>query len=211
LEKKQGGAMNAVVKALLIVVAVIVVLVGFVGCALIGGYNKAIRLDESVKASWAQVENQLQRRYDLIPNVVETVKGVAGQEKDIFLGVANARKAYFQAEGVRERARAAGTVESALSRLLMLREQYPQLRSNESFLKLQDQLEGTENRLAVERKRYNDAVRTLNTFTRTFTGRIYSAIAGVEPAEYFEVEEAARAVPKVDFTGSAPAATQSSE
>jgi LemA protein len=163
------------------------------------GYNQAVTLDEAVQSRWAQVENQLQRRFDLIPNLIETVKGVAAQEEKIFLGVAEARKAYFQAGTVGQKARAAGALESALSRLLVLREAYPQLKSNESFLKLQDQLEGTENRLAVERKRYNDAVRELNTFTRKLLGRFYAALAGVERAEYFEIGEEARAVPKVKF------------
>ena len=108
-------------------------------------------VDEGVKSGWAQVENQLAAAFELIPNVIETVKGVAAQEQKIFLGVAEARKAYFQANSIGQKARAAGVLESALGRLLVLREAYPQLKSNESFLKLQDQLEGTENRLAVER------------------------------------------------------------
>jgi LemA protein len=168
------------------------------GCVY-SGYNQAITLDEAVKSQWAQVENQLQRRFELIPNLVQTVKGVAGQEEKIFLGVAEARKAYFQAGTVNEKARAAGGFESALSRLLVLRETYPALKSDQSFLKLQDQLEGTENRLAVERKRFNDAVRTLNTFTRKLLGRFYSSLAGVEKAEYFEIGEEARATPQVNF------------
>jgi LemA protein len=169
------------------------------GSCVYSGYNQAIALDEGVKNNWAQVENQLQRRFELIPNLVQTVKGVAGQEQKIFLGVAEARKAYFQAGSVAEKARAAGSFESALSRLLVLRETYPELKSNESFLKLQDQLEGTENRLAVERKRYNDSVRVLNTFTRTLLGRVYAGLAGVEKAEYFKISEAAREAPKVEF------------
>jgi len=175
-------------------------------CLLIGGcvysgYNKAIALDEDVKKAWAQVENQLQRRFELIPNLVETVKGVAGQEEKIFLGVAEARKAYFQADGVGNKAQAAAGIERALSRLLVLREQYPELKSNESFLKLQDSLEGTENRLAVERKRYNEQVSELNKFSRKLLGRLYASLAGVEQAEYFEVAEEAKEVPKVDFNG----------
>ena len=117
------------------------------------GYNQAITLDENVKQQWAQVENQLQRRYDLIPNLVETVKGIAGQEQKIFLGIAEARKAYFQTQKsgtVAEKAEAATGVEQALSRLLFLQEKYPELKSNESFLKLQDELAGTENRLSVD-------------------------------------------------------------
>jgi len=186
-------------RVLLIVVGVIVGVMLLAGGCVYTGYNQAVRFDEGVKNRWAQVENQLQRRFELIPNLVETVKGVAKQEEKIFLGVAEARKAYFQAGSINQKARAAGAMESALSRLLVLRESYPALKSNESFLKLQDQLEGTENRLAVERKRYNDAVRAVNTFTRELLGRFYSGLAGVVPAEYFEIEEAAKATPKVKF------------
>jgi LemA protein len=159
-----------------------------------------VGLDEAVKGSWAQVENQLQRRYELIPNLVETVKGVAAQEQDIFLGIAKAREAYFTGKSTAEKAQGATAMESALSRLLVLNEKYPELKSNESFLKLQDEVAGTENRLAVERQRYNDMVRTLNTFTRGVLGRLYSSLAGVGPAEYFEIGEAAKATPKVEFS-----------
>ncbi len=181
-----------------IAMAVGLVIVG--GCAC-SGYSKAIALDEKVNGEWAEVENQLQRRYDLIPNLVETVKGVAGQEEKIYLGVAEARKAYFNAGSRAEKIEAAGGLERALSRLLVLREAYPELRSNESFMKLQDSIEGTENRLAVARMRYNDAVRTLNTFVRRPLGRIWSSLAGVDAAEYFEIDEGARERPEVDFSG----------
>jgi LemA protein len=185
------------------VVFVVVVLAGvlLVGGCLYSGYNRAITLDENVNSAWAQVENQLQRRWDLIPNLVETVKGVAAQEQDVFLGIAKARESYFQAKSVGDKVKAAGVFESALSRLLVLRETYPELKSNESFLKLQDSIEGTENRLGTERKRYNDSVRQLNTFTRKLLGRLYAGLAGVEQAEYFEVAEEAKAVPTVDFNG----------
>jgi LemA protein len=185
------------------------ILSGLLILALLGGgcvyqgYNSAIGLDEAVKQRWAQVENELQRRYELIPNLVNTVKGVAGQEQKVFLGVANARKAYFQAQEqgtVAEKAQAAGDVERTLSRLLMLQETYPELKSNESFLKLQDELEGTENRLAVERKRYNDAVQTLNTYVRRFPGTFFASLAGVHSAEYFKIEAEAKTAPKVDFS-----------
>ena len=184
-------------------VFVVVVLGGIllVGGCIYSGYNKAIALDEDVKSGWAQVENQLQRRWDLIPNLVETVKGVAAQEQEVFLGIAKARESYFQAKSVGQKAKAAGIFESALSRLLVLRETYPELKSNQSFLKLQDSIEGTENRLGVERKRYNEKVKQLNTFSRKLLGRLYASLAGVEQAEYFEVAEEAKAVPKVDFTG----------
>lgn len=186
-------------RVLLIVLAAIVGMVLLAGGCVLNGYNRAITLDEGVRNQWAQVENQLQRRFELIPNLVETVKGVAKQEDKIYLGVANARKAYFQANTVNQKAQAAAGFERALSRLLVLREQYPQLKSNQSFLKLQDQLEGTENRLAVERKRFNDSVTAVNTFVRRLPGRFYAGLAGVEKAEYFQVEEAARETPRVSF------------
>jgi LemA protein len=169
------------------------------GC-IYSGYNRAIAMDESVKNSWSQVENQLQRRYDLIPNLVATVKGTAAQEQAVFLGIADARKAYFQADNVADKAKAATQVESALSRLLLLQESYPQLKSNEAFLKLQDQLEGTENRLTVERQNYNDSVRALNTFVRQFPGSFFARLAGVGEAEYFQIDKAAKTAPKVDFS-----------
>lgn len=183
---------------LIFVVAVLggVVLVG--GCVY-SGYNKAVAFDEDVKGAWAEVDNQLQRRFELIPNIVETVKGFAGQEKDVFLGVAEARKSYFKAQSVGQKAKAATMFESALSRLLVLREAYPELKSNQSFLKLQDTLEGTENRLAVARKRYNDAVRVVNTFSRKMLGRLYASLAGVEKAEYFQISQEAKTAPKVNF------------
>ena len=183
----------------LIFLAAVVAIVLLAGGCVLSGYNRAIKLDEGVKKQWAQVENQLQRRFELIPNLVKTVKGVAKQEEKIFLGVANARKAYFQANTVNKKAQAAAGFERALSRLLVLRERYPQLKSNQSFLKLQDQLEGTENRLAVERKRFNDSVAAVNTFVRKLPGRFYAELAGIEKAEYFKVEEAVRETPKVNF------------
>jgi LemA protein len=185
------------------VVIVFLVIAAMLGGCVFSGYNRAISIDEDVKQRWAQVENQLQRRYDLIPNLVETVKGIAGQEQAVFLGIAEARKAYFQARdsgNVAEQAAAAGGVERALSRLLFLQEQYPELKSNESFLKLQDELAGTENRLAVERKRYNEGVQQLNTFVRRFPSSFYASLAGVAQAAYFEVPEAAKEPPKVDFS-----------
>jgi LemA protein len=162
-------------------------------------YNKPIQMKEGVDAQWAQVENQLKRRYDLIPNLVETVKGFAAQEKGVFLGIAEARKAYFSAQTTDEKARTAGTLEGALSRLLFLQEKYPELKSNENFLKLQDSLEGTENRIAVERKRYNDEVRVLNTYVKTFPGRFFASMAGVGPAQYFDIPEAQKEAPAVKF------------
>jgi len=165
----------------------------------IGEYNKVISIDENVKASWAQVENQLKRRYDLIPNLVETVKGYAKHERELFEKIAEARTRYFQANDVKGKIQASNQLEGVLSRLLMLREAYPQLKANESFLKLQDSLEGTENRISVERKRYNEAVQMLNTYRRTVFGRFFASIAGVAAAEYYEIPKGEAETPRVTF------------
>ncbi|RME62591.1 MAG: LemA family protein [Nitrospirae bacterium] len=186
-------------KTVLIVLGIFFILVIALAGWAIGQYNKVIAMDEKVKAQWAQVENQLKRRYDLIPNLVETVKGYAKHEKEIFENIAEARTRYFQAKGVGEKIEASRQLERALSRLLLLREAYPELKANESFLKLQDQLEGTENRIAVERRRYNEAVRQLNTYRRTFFGRFFSALAGVQEAPYYEIKEEEKETPKVKF------------
>jgi len=178
--------------------AIVLLLSGILGTA-ISEYNKAIRMNEAVKAQWAQVENQLKRRFDLIPNLVETVKGYAAHEKEVFTTLAEARKSYFQAQSVADKAKAAGELEGAISRLLLLQERYPDLKANESFLKLQDSLEGTENRIAVERMRYNEVVKDLNAYVKSFFGRFFAAWAGVGQAEYFNVPEAEQAAPKVTF------------
>lgn len=191
--------MSKGLKIALIVVGVIVLMGVMSFSWLRSGYDRVITMDESVKSQWAQVENQLKRRYDLIPNLVETVKGYAKHEKELFENIAEARTKYFQAGSVRDKVHAANQIEGFLSRLLVLREAYPELKANQSFLKLQDSLEGTENRIAVERKRYNDAVRELNTFIRTFFGRFFASFAGVSSAEYYEVPEAEKAVPQVKF------------
>ncbi len=191
--------MSKGLKVTLIVVAVLAVLViGLFGWV-IGGYNRAVAMDENVKGSWAQVENQLKRRYDLIPNLVETVKGYASHEKELFENIAEARTKYFQQKTIGGRIEASQGLERTLSRLLLLREQYPQLKANENFLKLQDSLEGTENRIAVERKRYNDSVQLVNTYVRTFYGRLFAALAGVEKADYYELPEGEAETPKVRF------------
>jgi len=182
-----------------IIVGIVVVAIFLAGSFLVSGFNTARSKSEAVNAQWAQVENQLKRRFDLIPNLVETVKGYASQEKSVFLGIAEARKAYFTAPDVASKAKAAGELEGALSRLLLLQERYPELKSNENFMKLQDSLEGTENRISVERKRYNDLVRELNVYTKTFPGNIFSSWAGVKEAQYFDVPEAQKEAPKVKF------------
>jgi LemA protein len=191
--------MSKLLKIILIILGVIL-LVGFIGFRwVISGYNRVIVMDENVKGKWAQVENQLKRRYDLIPNLVETVKGYAKHEKELFENIAEARTKYFQAKDVKGKIEGANRLEGVLSRLLLLRETYPELKANQSFLKLQDSLEGTENRIAVERKRYNEAVQFLNTFIRTFFGRFFAVMAGISNAEYYEIPDAEKETPKVKF------------
>ena len=191
--------MSKTLKISLIIVGVILLAFILLAGNIISGYNNVIAMDENVKGRWAQVENQLKRRYDLIPNLVETVKGYAKHEKELFENIAEARTKYFQAKDVNGKIQASNRLEGALSRLLLLRETYPVLKANESFLKLQDSLEGTENRISVERKRYNNAVQVLNTYIRTFFGRFYAMFAGVSKADYFEIPEGEKAAPKVKF------------
>jgi LemA protein len=181
----------------------ILAVIAVIGIIIVGWgireYNKIVSMDEQVKAQWAQVENQLKRRYDLIPNLVETVKGYAKHEREIFENIAEARTKYFQAKRPDEQIKASNELEGALSRLLLLREAYPQLKANENFLKLQDSLEGTENRISVERKRYNEAVQRLNAYRRTVFGRFFASLAGVGEAPYYEVPEVEEELPKVNF------------
>jgi LemA protein len=191
--------MSKGLKILLVVIGIVALLGFLLVGRIIAGYNTVVSMDEDVKARWAQVENQLKRRYDLIPNLVETVKGYAVHERELFEHIADARVKYFQSGTPGEKIGASRELEGLISRLLLLQEQYPQLKANESFLKLQDSLEGTENRISVERMRYNESVRTLNTYIRTVFGRIYSMIAGVSSATYYEVPEAEKEAPKVEF------------
>ncbi|MFH0980310.1 MAG: LemA family protein [Planctomycetota bacterium] len=193
---RSGGSWAG--KVLLILGALLLPIVIVGGC-MVSGYNHVVALSEAVDAGWAQVENQLQRRFDLIPNLVETVKGYAAHEKGVFDDIASARAAYTGAGGRAEKVQAANALESALSRLLVIREAYPELKADQNFMNLQVQLEGTENRIAVERKRYNDAVRELNTYRRKFFGRMIAGWAGVGEAEYFKTAEEAKTAPKVDF------------
>ncbi len=191
--------MSKRLKIILITLGAILLIAFLVFGKLIAGYNRVIAMDENVKGKWAQVENQLKRRYDLIPNLVETVKGYAKHEKNIFEEIAHSRTMYFQAGDVKSKINASNRLEGALSRLLLLQERYPVLKANESFLKLQDSLEGTENRISVERKRYNESVQMLNTYIRTFFGRFYGMFAGVSNAEYYKIPEKEKGVPGVKF------------
>ncbi len=191
--------MSSSMKTTLIVLGIIAVLAFVAIGGLVGAYNNVIRMDEQVKSQWAQVDNQLKRRYDLIPNLVQTVKGYATHERGLFEHIADARTKYFQAGNVNDKIKASQQLEGALSRLLLLQENFPQLKANENFLKLQDSLEGTENRISVERKRYNDDVRALNTYRRSFMGRFVAAFAGVSESQYYEVPQAQREAPAVKF------------
>jgi len=164
-----------------------------------GYYNKLITANEAVDGQWAQVESQYQRRFDLIPNLVESVKGVMGQEKEVFGMIAEARTKYAGATTVNEKATAAGEVESALARLLVVMENYPQLKSADTVQTLMAQLEGTENRISVERGRYNDQVRGYNTMTKRFPGNIMASIFGFNERNYFESATGADVAPTVNF------------
>ena len=191
--------MSRGLKIFLVVFGILLLLSFIIVGWFIGEYNKVVTMDENINARWAQVENQLKRRYDLIPNLIETVKGYAKHEQELFKHIADTRTKYFQANSVKDKIQASNQLEGALSRLLLLQERYPELKANQSFLKLQDSLEGTENRIAVERKRYNDSVEKLNAYRRTVFGRFFASLAGVSAAEYYKIPEAEKAVPKVKF------------
>ncbi|MEA3471691.1 MAG: LemA family protein [Thermodesulfobacteriota bacterium] len=184
---------------LIIAIAIIVILLLSFYSFIKGTYNTFVTLDESVKASWAQVENQLQRRYDLIPNLVETVKGFAKQERDVFIGVTEARSKVGRATTIPDKINANNQLTSALGRLLVTVERYPDIKSNQNFIRLQDELAGTENRIAVERRRYNESVKTFNITIRTFPSNMLAGAFGFKKAAFFEVPEAAKATPKVKF------------
>lgn len=180
----------------------ILAIILIIGGSLIGSYNKLQILDESVSSNWAQIENQLLRRNDLIPNLVNTVKGYATHEKTIFTDIAEARAKLSGAvktkdvKGVND---ANNQMNGALSRLLAIAENYPDLKANQNFIALQDEIAGTENRLAVARKDYNDSVKVINATIRTFPMSIIAGISGVKSREYFQVEETSKGVPQVKF------------
>ena len=186
-------------KKIIIVVAVIAVLAIAVYSLFAGNYNKFVQMDVGIKAAWSQVENQLQRRYDLIPNLVESVKGYAKHEKDVLIEVTNARSKVGGAGNVPDKIAANNELSGALSRLMVVVERYPDLKANQNFLKLQDELAGTENRISVERMRYNDAVKIYNQSIRTFPANIVAGMFGFKEAAFFKVDEVAKAAPKVKF------------
>ena len=191
--------MDSKKKTLIIVLAVIVFLAIAAYSFFAGNYNKFVNLDQAVKTSWAQVENQLQRRFDLIPNLVETVKGYAKQEKDVMVEVTNARAKVGGAGTVPDKIAANNQLSGALSRLMVVVEKYPDLKSNQNFMHLQDELAGTENRIAVERMRYNEAVKDYNQAIKSFPANLLAGMYGYEEASFFKVEEAAKVAPKVKF------------
>ena len=182
----------------LVVLVVAIVLFGGYGCNV---YNRLATQDQAVKAAFAEVDNQLLRRSDLIPNLVETVKGFAQQEKDIFIAVADARARMSGAQTPVEKIEAAKAETSALARLLVVVENYPQLKSDANFAKLMDALEGTENRLAQARRRYNEEVQTFNTQIVRFPTNLFAGMFGYNAAPFFDVPEASKQLPKVDFGG----------
>lgn len=176
-------------------VAVLVIIVSFISV-----YNGIVAKHETITANWAQVENQLQRRNDLIPNLVNTVKGYAAHEKTVLEDVTNARSQWAKAGSLEEKVKAAGAIDAALSRLLLVVENYPNLKADQTFLRLMDELSGTENRIAVERMRYNEAVRDYNITVRSFPGNFIAGMFGYRVAsEYFKAEEKAKGVPEVKF------------
>jgi LemA protein len=188
-------------------IIVLVVLVLLVFGQYVAVRNNLVQKNEAVKSAWSQVDVVLQRRADLIPNLVETVKGYARQEQVVFGQIAAARSALLSAKDPADKIAANGQLDGALGRLLAIVENYPQLKSNENFLRLQDELAGTENRIAVERKRYNDTLQDYNTYVQRFPNNLFAARSGFKPNNaYFAATEGSRQVPKVDFSIPAPSA-----
>jgi LemA protein len=184
---------------LLIVIGIVILVIAIPLLFLRGTYNTLVAMDEGVKGAWAQVENQLQRRYDLIPNYVETVKGYAKHEKEVFLKVTEARSKVGRAGPISEKIAANNELSSALARLMVVVERYPDLKANTNFIRLQDELAGTENRIAVERRRFNEKVRVYNTKIRSFPTNLIAGMLGFEKATFFEVPEEKQEAPKVKF------------
>lgn len=183
----------------LIVILVIVAIIGIFVISLFGSYNSLVALDENVNTQWANVESKLQRRYDLIPNLVESVKGAMKQEQEVFTAIADARAKLAGAGSVTEKVEASNQLEGALSRLLVVVENYPELKSNQNVTALMDELAGTENRISTERDRYNTVVRDYNKAVRSFPKSILAGMFGFKERPYFEATEGANIAPKVDF------------
>lgn len=186
-----GISMSALVSILMVIVLAVGSVFGF--------YNGMVSARENVDSKWSQVDNQLQRRSDLIPNLVNTVKGYASHEKEVFQSVSDARAKMAGARSVTDKLAANTDLNSALSRLLAVAENYPQLKADQNFRQLQDELSGTENRIAVARKDYNDAVQSYNTKIKSLPYSLFAGALGFTAQDYFKVEETARTVPKVQF------------
>ncbi|MGB5218445.1 MAG: LemA family protein [Smithella sp.] len=191
--------MDSKKKAIIVVLVLIGLLVVGAYSFFAGNYNKFVQLDQGVKSAWAQVENQLQRRFDLIPNLVEAVKGYAKQEKDVMIEVTNARSRVGGAGTVPDKIAANNELSGALSRLLVVMEKYPDLKSNQNFLHLQDELAGTENRIAVERMRYNEAVKIYNQAIKSFPANLLAGMFGFKEGTFFDAPKEAKQAPKVQF------------
>jgi LemA protein len=182
------------------IVGVLVLVVVMVFASYVSARNQMVSLNQNVKEAWSNVDVQMERRADLIPNLVETVKGFTKEESTVFGDIANARAGMLNAQGPAAKIAANGQIDSALGRLLMLTENYPQLRSSDQFMRLQDELAGTENRISVARKRYNDALQTYNTYVLQFPNNIWAGMAGFKENDaYFNASPAAQQVPSVKF------------
>jgi LemA protein len=187
-------------KVALIILGVLVLLVLIMGGSMVGTRNELVQQREAINGAWAQVDTDLQRRAELIPNLVETVRGYAKHEREVLESIANARSALLNARTPQERIQANAQLDSAIGRLLVVVENYPQLKANENFLRLQDELAGTENRIAVSRRRYNEAVQRYNTTIDLFPNNIAAAIFGFHRNDaYFKADPGARQAPKVAF------------
>ncbi|MDI6781747.1 MAG: LemA family protein [bacterium] len=181
------------------VVGILILVMVMIGGWVFSYYNQMVSGKETVTSKWAQVENQLQRRADLIPNLVNATKGYMKHESQIFIQIAEARAKLAGAQTIDEKIKAHTMIEGALSRLLVIVERYPDLKANQSFARLMDELAGTENRISVERKRYNETVKEYNTLIKKIPGMFFAKIFGFKESPYFEIEEKAKAVPKVEF------------
>jgi len=200
IEPNGGRVMHGQLKRLTMGILGALLLIPLGGCS----YNKFVGQEEAIKSQWAQVENQLQRRNDLIPNLVETVKGTAAQEQSVFIAIANSRAKLAGATTPEQKMDAANEQTTALSRLLVIVENYPQLKSNDSFNRLMDELSGTENRIAVERMRYNEVVQAYNTSRRQFPANVTAKLFGFKEYKFFEAPPSAKEAPKVAFPAAKP-------
>ena len=194
-------------KAAIALLVILIIIAAIFGSMYVGRKNQMVTLDEQVKSNWSQVDVQLQRRADLIPNLVATVKGFAAHEEAVYGEIAKARSALLNAQTPSDKIAANGQLDGAIGRLLAVVENYPQLKSNENFLRLQDELSGTENRISVARKNYNDSIQAYNTYIGQFPNSLFASWAGYKRNDaYFQASPASREVPKVDFNNPAPSA-----